>query len=152
MSLSRYVVQLHRKALETLRNERSREIQSNCFQAGFYFESCCFYQRFEKKSLKAPVVGFFFQGYHKRYFLFLLTLCHLCSQLQKDLNCTWGRRCQNSHFSLQNLYHLSSSEIMILKVEYSDKNLRKMTILLWPMLPVTKGENVCFRQFLMNSL
>lgn len=32
MSLSRYAVQLHRKALETLTNERSREIQSNCFQ------------------------------------------------------------------------------------------------------------------------
>lgn len=105
-----------------------------------------------RKVLKAPVVvllfGFFFsQGYHKRYFLFPLTLPHFCSQLKKDLY-----KCQNSNFSLQNLYHLSSSEIMIPKGEYSDKNLGKMTILLWAMLPVTKGQNVFFRQFLMNSL
>lgn len=34
------------------RNERSRKTQSNCFQAEFYFESCCFYQRFEERSWK----------------------------------------------------------------------------------------------------
>lgn len=60
MSLSRYVVQLHRKASEKLRNERSREIQSNCFQAGFYFEGFFFYLRFEERSLKASVLFRFF--------------------------------------------------------------------------------------------
>lgn len=69
--------------------------------------------------------GFFFQGYHKRYFLFLPTSPHLYSQLQKDLYCTRGRKCQNSHFSLQYLYHLSSSEIMIPEGEYSDKKFQE---------------------------
>lgn len=126
MSLSRYVVQFQGKALETLRNERSREIQSNCFQAGFYAASIRDLKKGVKSTCRGFVVWFFFsQGYHKRYFLFPLTLPHFCSQLKKDLY-----KCQNSNFSLQNLYHLSSSEIMIPKGEYSDKNLGKMTILL----------------------
>lgn len=58
MSLSRYVVQLYRKASEALRNERPREIQNHCFRAGFYLEGCCFYLRSEERGSKAPAVFF----------------------------------------------------------------------------------------------
>lgn len=72
-----------------------------------------------RKGLKSACV--FFQGYHKRYFLFSPTLPHLYSQLQKDQYCTWGRKCQNSHFSLQYLCHLSSSEIMVAEGEFCNR-------------------------------